>query len=413
MSGKAPAYDCVILSGGGAKGSFGAGAAAAIHAYRALRGITTPICYVGTSAGALNAATLACSDDARSLIQFWTETSNWRTLGWFPYPRLRAALKAPVHAVCAFFGYRQPFSIYSNQSLLTTIQARINFDKLKHPLVVTATDYTYATLRAFYTSEVLQRLVDGGESAPYDRPRLQHWRVIDSQASLENALLASSAIPIFFPPIHLDAKILYKGQSKSEASWFIDGGVGNHTPTPDAAVLLKELRRLGLGDIGDVYCIKQDPPSLAAAHKLKFGSLRILERTLDAYHYIHTEYVVRGWRRINHEMQRQKDRVAEFDQWVDAQELPGPSKDAIKAKAHDLLGSLGGKAERFDVQPLNIEPSQHLGNSLDFSKKKIREHILHGYNVAVRALFDGKKITDPERLALLESPPLHLGKPRQ
>jgi hypothetical protein len=112
-------------------------------------------------------------------------------------------------------------------------------------------------------------------------------------------------------------------------------------------------------------------------------------------------------------MKRHKDRVAEFDQWIEAQQLPEANKGAIKAKAHDLLGSLGGKAERFEVQPLEIEPSQHLGNSLDFSKKKVREHILHGYNVAVKALFDGNKITDAERLALLESPPLHLGQPRQ
>lgn len=409
MSYKAPKYDCVIFSGGGAKGSFGAGAAAAIHAYRSLRGIITPICYVGTSAGALNAASLACSDDAHALVDFWKATSNWKTLGYFPYPRLRAAMKAPVHAVFSWFGYRKPFSIYSNKSLLATIRAGIKFSQLKHPLVVTATDYTNATLRAFYTSEILQKLVDGGESSPNKRRRLQHWRLLDSQNALERALLASTAIPIFFPPIHLDAIISFKGQTRSEASWFVDGGVGNHTPTPDAAVLLKEMRRLGLGDIGDVYCIKQDPPSLAAAHELKFGSLRILERTLDAYHYIHTQYVVRGWWRINHEIDRHNARVAEFDQWIDAQDIPGANKDTIKAKAHDLLGSLGGKAERFEVPFVDIEPSQHLGNSLDFSGKKIREHILHGYNVAVKALFDANKISEVERQDLLESPRLHLG----
>jgi hypothetical protein len=278
--------------------------------------------------------------------------------------------------------------------------------------VVTATDYTNATLRAFYTSEVLQKLVDGGESSPYDRPRLQHWRLIDSQCALERALLASTAIPVFFPPVHLDAKISCKGRTRLEASWFVDGGVGNHTPTPDAAVLLKELRRLGLGEIGDVYCIKQDPPSLAAAHKLKFGSLGILERTLDAYHYIHTQYVVRGWRRINHEVDQHRARVGEFDKWIDTQAIPRENIDSIKAKAHDLLGSLGGKAERFGAQFVDIEPSQHLGRSLDFSRDRIREHILHGYNVAVKALFDARKITDTEQQDLLESTRLHLDGPR-
>jgi predicted acylesterase/phospholipase RssA len=411
MSVTGTTYDCVVLSGGGAKGSFGAGAAYAIHSYRALRKITHPICYVGTSAGALNAATLACSDDARPLIKFWTEASNRHILGHFRFPRIRFALRAPVHFALRCCGYAQPFSIYSNGPLLATIRSRIQFDKLKHPLVITATDYTSAALRAFYTSDLLQTLVDGGVTAPYGRPRLQHWRVIDSQESLENALLASAAIPVFFPPVQLSAKTLSHGSTTSETSWFIDGGVGNHTPTPDAAVLLKELRRLGLGDIGDVYCIKQDPPSLADPHNLKLGALRIFERTLDAYHFIHTEYVVRGWRRINAELRDHMKRVADFDQWVDAQPLPPANKETIKTKAHELLGSLGGKAERFEAPPLEIQPSQHLGDSLDFSPKKIREHILHGYHVAVNALSTNGKISDAERDTMLESPPIRLGKP--
>src|SRR6476646_9242298 len=57
-----PTFDCLVLSGGGAKGAYGAGVAKALMAYRQLKDIRGPICYVGASAGALNAYVLATAN---------------------------------------------------------------------------------------------------------------------------------------------------------------------------------------------------------------------------------------------------------------------------------------------------------------------------------------------------------------
>lgn len=51
-----PVFDCVVFSGGGAKGAYRAGAALAIERYRELEGVTFEICWIGATAGALNAA---------------------------------------------------------------------------------------------------------------------------------------------------------------------------------------------------------------------------------------------------------------------------------------------------------------------------------------------------------------------
>ena len=40
-------YDCLVLSGGGANGAYGAGVAKALDAYRNQKGIPRPICYTG------------------------------------------------------------------------------------------------------------------------------------------------------------------------------------------------------------------------------------------------------------------------------------------------------------------------------------------------------------------------------
>src|SRR5436190_10422458 len=65
-----PTFDCLVLSGGGAKGAYGAGVAKAISAYRVLKNIRGPFCYVGASAGALNAYVLA-TRNPDALSTFW------------------------------------------------------------------------------------------------------------------------------------------------------------------------------------------------------------------------------------------------------------------------------------------------------------------------------------------------------
>ena len=54
-----PTFDCLVLSGGGAKGAYGAGVAKALSAYRRLKEVRGPVCYIGASAGALNAVMVA------------------------------------------------------------------------------------------------------------------------------------------------------------------------------------------------------------------------------------------------------------------------------------------------------------------------------------------------------------------
>jgi predicted acylesterase/phospholipase RssA len=67
-------YDCLVLSGGGAKGAYGAGVAKALWEYRKLKNVDTKLCLVGTSAGALNAAVLATAEVweiAPALSRLW------------------------------------------------------------------------------------------------------------------------------------------------------------------------------------------------------------------------------------------------------------------------------------------------------------------------------------------------------
>src|SRR5207237_8687477 len=112
-------YDCFVLSGGGSKGAYGAGAAKAVEEYRKLRGLTNPVCYIGASAGALNAYILAAGD-ADALIDFWLTTTNKAILG---VPNGNSKIHAALRYFQQCFSY-SPRSLYSNKAINKLLKER-------------------------------------------------------------------------------------------------------------------------------------------------------------------------------------------------------------------------------------------------------------------------------------------------
>jgi predicted acylesterase/phospholipase RssA len=118
-----PTFDCLVLSGGGAKGAYGAGVAKALAAYRHLKEVRGPVCYIGASAGALNAYVLATAN-ADDLISFWQAATRRNILGLrFPSATIRAMLRVAT----------RPFSIYSNAGLEKLIRANACIKTVKSP----------------------------------------------------------------------------------------------------------------------------------------------------------------------------------------------------------------------------------------------------------------------------------------
>ena len=163
--GQLPTFDCLVLSGGGAKGAYGAGVAKAISAYRVLKNIRGPFCYVGASAGALNAYVLA-TKNSDALITFWQRATHRTILGSrFPNAALRAMMRLAT----------KPYSIYSNVGLEKLIRETANIETIKSPLIIAATDYTRGELKAFYASKLIDKLVEDDAALPPQQQRLGHF----------------------------------------------------------------------------------------------------------------------------------------------------------------------------------------------------------------------------------------------
>jgi NTE family protein len=253
------------MSGGGAKGAYGAGAAKALSAYHSHKrsmepGYVRKTCYVGTSAGALNAAMLAAFNDSDRLIGLWKSISNRNVLGRGfsgPIKRVSSKVVSPLfhlRVLKRLFGYPCQSSIYSKKALRSFVSSQLtdlDFDEFKSRahLIVCATNISTSSLTAFYVSTAMDKFVENDRKAQLNKRRLSHCIPITSKDMLIDCLIASAAIPLAFPPV------------KINGDWFIDGGLGNNVPTREAAYFLRHLdsesQRFGLTP-ADVYCVTLD-----------------------------------------------------------------------------------------------------------------------------------------------------------
>lgn len=382
-------HDVIVFSGGGFKGAYGAGAAKAIMEYRAFKEIGRELCYVGNSAGALNAAVLAAAS-ADDLIRFWLEVTREDILG-----NDSASLSGVLwgYAGWSLGGKQEYYSIYSNQPRRKFMKSRIDFERLKGKhLIVTATDFIYAQARAFYTSELIEKFKkEDDKRSPEDR-RLAHCSPILNQQQLLNALTASSAIPLAFPPVEIE----YERNGQKVKSLFVDGGVGNNVPTREGAYFHRFLGDLKLGVPGDTYCIELSPPRIAI-DELKRDFLPILARAYDVYDYIHMNAIVKTWYRINREVKRWKKLDQEFNAWLEKE----VADEALRKKIAEAAQVF--RPKQHDLPFLEVEPSASLGATLDFSPKRIRDNIKMGHDDVLIALCNRGDITKEQRDEMINS----------
>jgi predicted acylesterase/phospholipase RssA len=375
-------YDCLVLSGGGAKGAYGAGVAKALWEYRKLKNVDTTLCLVGTSAGALNAAVLATAE-ADNLVLFWTAATSKQVLGvWFNHPLIRGAVVAALRKILR---RSAPYSIYPNKGLRRLVMKCVTYAGNSHPrpLILAATNYTTAKLAGFYSSPLVEKLKEYDLTLPEQDQRLQHLQSINGADDFFDALLASSAIPVAFPPI------------KIGESLYIDGGIGNNTPTREAAYFLRRLAQTKLGVPGEVFCVTQDPARTLIGIRADAGPTAIVRRTWDVYHTVHTRPIVDTWRKINRDVNKQLEKLNEVKDAISKM----TAGDTVLQEIQELIDrELQPKQQNLSIT--FIEPSTELGETLDFRPDEIKKNIERGYTDFVKTMYDAGRLTDQERTTL-------------
>ncbi len=220
----------LVVSGGGARGAYEAGALSVLLPVLEERG-EAPRVLIGTSAGAVNVTFLAANAQlaARELIA--EALAAWESMRWGGVAR-RLISTATLRRVGAYAGEvlgvsgLRITSLLDPEPLRTTLRERVDFDRIEanvragriDAVGVVATSATSGRSVVFHS---------GLGSPPRD-----DRRGIDYVAApiAEEHVLASAAIPGIFPAAHV-------ARPQRAQGWYFDGGTRLNTPIKPALAL--------------------------------------------------------------------------------------------------------------------------------------------------------------------------------
>ena len=207
----------LILSGGGARAAYQVGVLAAI-AQLLPAGAANPFpVIVGTSAGAVNAVSLAAgamdfTAAIERLTAFWQGFRSHQVLRSDWPGVIRQASRFVSHSLLGI-GAKVPVALLNSSPLSELLHARLDLSginqaiaqKQLHAVAVTAFGYESGQAVTFY---------QGGRSID---PWLRHRRIgVPTQLSVEH-LLASSAIPLLFAPVKIGNEYFGDGAVRQSA----------------------------------------------------------------------------------------------------------------------------------------------------------------------------------------------------
>ena len=197
--------NALILSGGGARAAYQVGVLKAV-AEILPEGAKNPFPIIcGTSAGAINAATLAASEGTfreavAELEDIWgaLEPSSIYRYGWLEM--LRGAVRFGLSFFNQGVGVDHPIALLDNAPLRELIKRTVHFDKIDRAIGRGDLDAVSVTAMGYHS----------GESVCFfqGKPGMEAWKRHrrSGRPTLLNAdhLMASSAIPTLFPTTRIE-----------------------------------------------------------------------------------------------------------------------------------------------------------------------------------------------------------------
>lgn len=370
-------YRTVVLSGGGAKGPYGLGVLLALEKLKQERGKEVTDIFCGTSVGALN-ATLAAQGQLTELNALYEKLLTENILG---------SSKSTVGKIRLLKAtFRKPFHYFKNDALRATIEKYVDFDRLKGAhLLICATNYTSGELETFYYSDIVDEFIGQDRKRPIGQQRLTNYHRLNSKEEIVEALLASTAIPFYFPPV------------KIGGSLYVDGGVGNNTPLRQAAYMCRYL--LGRGDkLWPTYCVINDPLRFSIDTSHSNDVFGVVRRTLDLFHNEIVSDAEISWRRINEELQNiqaRRDRLSSTIGGMDV--IPSETRQTLLQELEDAFNGNDRMAPRCPLPIEIVRPSAHLlDNILEFNPINAKRLKRQGIADCLSALHRTDTITPHE-----------------
>lgn len=374
------AYQVIVLSGGGSKGPYGLGALLALEKFHLERVKKVTQVFCGTSVGALN-ATLAAQNELSTLTSLYSTITTKEIIGKSTAKLGRWRMFRRQH--------KAPFHYFDNTNLRATITKYANFEKLENShLLICATNYTTGRLETFYKSSLVDEFIEFELTKEVDSRRLVNFHRIKSQDDLINALMASTAIPFYLPPISIDKSI------------YVDGGIGNNTPLRQAAHLARFLSCKGDSTLEPTYCIINEPARFKINSDHVNGISGVVRRTMDIYHNEIVSDAHGSWEKINHEVQKTEEKKRLLSSQIDGMDdLDIATRASLKERLVDSYSNGTASTKKCDLRIYVVRPKyQLIEDILEFNPKKSNEIRMTGIADCLELLRHSHLITHNNHL---------------
>ncbi|MGE0528234.1 MAG: patatin-like phospholipase family protein, partial [Bdellovibrionales bacterium] len=332
----------IVLSGGGARGAYQAGALRAIYEVCAEAGNFAPFRnLVGVSAGAINATYLAAEADdlnraTERMCRMWRELTTKDVFRTDYVTVSRTALRV-LRAVSlgGVAGSLRPskLGLLNVEPLRDLLATHIEFPRIHshieenrlNSLSVTATDYSTAIGVTFFMGA----------------PQLKEWKRVHRIGIREaigiDHVMASASIPVFFPPWPVGKR------------HFGDGCLRNNTP-------LSPARKVGASKIIVIGVRKQKDESLSEANIVNPTLGRVLSVVLNALFMDAIEVDIERVRIINENLQIaskvenfRKIHIVHFQPSQAPADLAEVRAEALPPMLRFLMSSLGSPRESAEI----------------------------------------------------------------
>lgn len=217
----------LVLAGGGARGAYEAGVLTELLPWLEARGLR-PTVFVGTSVGGLNAAYLAATahlpaaESAEGLVELWGRVTQDRVIQPIVLHQSPRTVLRYAAELAGVPGVRLT-ALLDPAPLRTTVGEWLDWESV-HANVASGTVDALAVVATSVETERAVVFVEGREDG-----ELPDATLVDYAAGPlgVDEVLASAAIPVFFPAVHVD-------REGARSGYYFDGGTRLNTPVKPA-----------------------------------------------------------------------------------------------------------------------------------------------------------------------------------
>jgi NTE family protein len=216
-----------VLSGGGARGAYEAGAISVLAPVLEARG-ERPTLFLGTSVGAINAAYMGASqhlsadEQAAGLLARWRQVTKENVIRPILRHQLPLTMLRYLGGMLSVPGARVP-SLLDPTPLARSLERWMSWDDLHRNVTGGLVQGVAVVATAARSGRTVVFVEAATELARNNSHVVEYVRT----ELAEEHIRASAAIPVLFPPVRIETPTAARG-------WYVDGGTRLNTPIKPA-----------------------------------------------------------------------------------------------------------------------------------------------------------------------------------